>query len=124
MEGAYGKAVLAELREPAKALREKIPGTYEGFVAISKAAMAAGTIDAKTKEFLALAVAVASQCDGCIASHTRGAAMKGATPEEVAEVLGVTIFMLGGPGTVYAPRAYESFLEFYEQYGSRAAADS
>ena len=59
-----------------------------------------------------IVMAVTLRCDGCIASHARGAATKGATPEEVAEALGVTLLMNGGPGTVYAPRAFDAYLEF------------
>ena len=56
---------------------------------------------------IALAIVVTKQC-GCMASHARGTARKGATPEEVAEALGVAILMNGGPGTVHATRAFGS----------------
>lgn len=62
------------------------------------AAYASGALDRKTKELTALAMAVTGGCDGCIVSHARGAARSGATDEEVAETLGVTIAMNGGPG--------------------------
>lgn len=120
----HGKDVLSGLRGPASALREKIGPVYDGFSATHKAALADGALDAKTKELIALAIGVAQQCDGCIASHARGAAMKGATPDEVAEVMGVAILMLGGPGTVYGPRGYDAFLEFYEAQTKRTAAKS
>ena len=55
-----------------------------------------------------------------MASHARGAARAGATEAEVAEALGVCIQMMGGPGTVYAPRAFAAFREFAETYASRA----
>ena len=74
--------------------------------------MVDAALDAKTKELIALAIAVAKQCDGCIASHARSAALRGATPEEVAEALGVAVMMNGGPGSVHAPRAFEAFMEF------------
>ena len=106
------KQTLDDLRQSAKQLREHIPAVYEGYGALSAAAMADGALDAKTKELIALAIAVAKQCDGCIASHARGAARRGATAEEVAEALGVAILMNGGPGTVYGPRAFEAFEEF------------
>ena len=68
----------------------------------------------KTKELIALAIATSEHCDGCMASHARGAARAGATEAEVAETLGVCIQMMGGPGTVYAPRAFAAFREFAE----------
>jgi AhpD family alkylhydroperoxidase len=106
------KQVLEELRQPVRDLRERIPGVFDGYRAISKAVLADGALDAKTKELIALAIAVAKQCDGCIASHARGAAGRGATADEVAEALGVAIMMNGGPGTVHAPRAFAAFEEF------------
>ncbi len=116
MPHTHGGDVLDDLRDPAKRLRAAIPGVYAGFSATHKEALAGGAVDEKTKELIALAISVAQQCDGCIASHARGAAMKGATPEEVAETLGVCILMAGGPATVYGPRAYDAFLEFHAKY--------
>lgn len=112
---SHGKQVLADLREPTKNLRSKISDVYAGFAATHKAALTDGVLDAKTKELMALAVSIATTCDGCIASHARGAARAGATPDEVAETIGVAILMAGGPATVYGPRALEAFMEFYEQ---------
>lgn len=106
------KEILDDLKEPTRALYAQIPGAFDGYRAISKAVMADGALDVKTKELIALAIAVAKQCDGCIASHARGAAVRGATAEEVGEALGVAIMMNGGPGTVHAPRAFAAFQEF------------
>jgi AhpD family alkylhydroperoxidase len=108
----HGKAILDELKEPMVDLRRRIPEVFEGYAALSKAVYGDGALDAKTKELIALAISVSKQCDGCIASHARAAARRGATAEEVAEMLGVTIIMNGGPGTVHAPRAMAAFLEF------------
>ena len=109
---ASAKEILDELRQPSRDLRDHIPAVFEGYGAVSGAVFADGALDAKTKELIALAIAVAKQCDGCMASHARGAARRGATPQEVAEALGVAILMNGGPGTVHAPRAFAAFEEF------------
>ncbi len=106
------KEILDELRPQIRQLREQIPGVFEGYAAMSGAALADGALDSKTKELIALAIAVTRQCDGCIASHARAAARRGATSDEVAEALAVAIFMNGGPGTVHAPRAFAAFREF------------
>ncbi|MCZ3389893.1 MAG: carboxymuconolactone decarboxylase family protein [Actinomycetia bacterium] len=116
---SYGKGVQAELRDPALALRKAIPEVYEGFNALHSAAYTDGALDRKTKELIALALATSDHCDGCIASHARGAAKAGASEAEVAEALGVCIQMMGGPGTVYAPRAFAAFREFAETYAAR-----
>jgi len=113
---SYGKDVQSDLREPAFALRREIPEVYEGFKALRDASFAEGVLDRKTKELIALAIATSQHCDGCMASHARGAARSGATDAEVAEALGVTIQLMGGPGTVYAPRAFAAFREFAASY--------
>jgi AhpD family alkylhydroperoxidase len=111
---SHGKGVQGELAAISRDLRAMIPETYAGFGALHAAAMGEGALPTKTKELIALAIAVVEQCDGCIASHSRGAAKAGATKEEVAEAIGVTFLMAGGPATVYGPRAYSAFCEFAE----------
>jgi AhpD family alkylhydroperoxidase len=115
---SYGRAVSEELREPSRALRRAIPEVYDGYRQMHAAAFAGGALDEKTKELIALAIAVSKECDGCIASHARGAVRTGATESEVAEALGVTIAMNGGPATVYGPRAFAAFREFAERADS------
>lgn len=107
--------VLKEVAASGRDLRAQIPDVYAGFAELHKAALAEGALDAATKELIALAVSIAEECDGCIASHARAAARKGATPEQVAEAIGVVILMTGGPGTVYGPRAWEAYQEFAAQ---------
>ena len=114
--GHYHDEIRAN-QEAAKELRSKIPGTYDGFVQMARATFAEGELSTKTKELIAVAIAVADKCDGCIAAHTRSAVRAGATEQEFAEMLGVAIDMMGGPGTVYAPKAWEAFREFQERYG-------
>ncbi|MBE1494041.1 AhpD family alkylhydroperoxidase [Amycolatopsis lexingtonensis] len=111
----YGKTVQDELREPARELRKAIPAVYQGFGQLHEAALAAGALDAKTKELIALAISVSKECDGCIAAHARGAVRKGATLEEGAEAIGVAIMMNGGPATVYGPRAFAAVQEFVRE---------
>ena len=101
-----------ELKVPGRRLRAAIPEVYAGYAALSGAAMGDGALPAKTKELIALAIAVTRECDGCIAAHARSAHRSGVTAEEVAEAMGVVILMNGGPGTVWGPRAYAAFEEF------------
>jgi AhpD family alkylhydroperoxidase len=63
-----------DLREPAKELRSLIPEVLQGYSALHRAAVAEGELPQRTKELIALAVAVALKCDGCIASHARALA--------------------------------------------------
>ena len=115
---SHGKQVLRDLGPLSRDLRRQIPEVYQGFVAMQRAAMASGALSTRTKELIALAIGVVGQCDGCIASHARGAARAGASREEVAEAIGVTFLMSGGPATVYGPRAFAAFSEFADTVAS------
>ncbi|WP_374985812.1 carboxymuconolactone decarboxylase family protein [Streptomyces fradiae] len=112
---SYGKHVREELRAPSRELRRALPQVYEGYKQLHDAALAPGALDARTKELIALAIAVSRECDGCIAAHAHGAALQGAGEDEVAEAIGVAILMNGGPGTVYGPRAFAAFREFHAE---------
>jgi AhpD family alkylhydroperoxidase len=112
MHDDYGTAVLAELRPFHRELRHAIPGIYRAFNEFHDASFADGELDVKTKELIALAIAVVERCDGCIASHAEGARRAGASKQEAAEAIGVAMLMSGGPGTIYGPRAYAAFSEF------------
>ncbi len=68
-----------------------------------------GHLDNKTHELIALAVAVTTRCDGCIAAHTQSAAVAGATREEIAEALSVAISLNAGAALAYTSRALEAF---------------
>jgi AhpD family alkylhydroperoxidase len=96
---------LRDLREPTRDLRHAIADTWAGFAGLHNAALAEGAVPARLKEAVALAIAVVKRCDGCIAYHAKAAARAGATPAEVAELLGVALLMDGGTASVYAPRA-------------------
>ena len=108
----HGGPVLDELSPLHRRLRRAVPDVYRGFGALHAAAFAEGAIDTRTKELIALAIAVVEGCDGCIASHAQSAVRAGATRQEAAEAIGVTFLMHGGPATVYGARAYEAFCEF------------
>ena len=103
---------LNELAPQHRALRQMIPDVYAGFRELSQAALAAGALETKVKELTAMTIGVVLGCDGCIASHARGAVRAGATKQEAAEMIGVSILMHGGPATVYGARAYTAFCEF------------
>ena len=119
---AHSHDVLHDLREATRSLRHAIPGTWAGFMSLHEAAMGEGDVPTRLKEATALAISVVKQCDGCIAYHAKAAALAGATPGEVAELLGVALLMDGGTASVYAPRAWEAFQEFASERSEVSAA--
>lgn len=116
----YHADTLEDLREPTRELRRAAPEAWEGFGKLHAAALQDGVFPARVKELTALAIAVVKRCDGCIAYHARAAARLGATPEEVAEMLGVALLMDGGPATVFGPRAWAAFQEFAHGVAARS----
>jgi AhpD family alkylhydroperoxidase len=112
---------LRHLGAQTRAARHEIPDVYAGFAALHEAALGPGALDTRTKELIAFAIGVAEGCDGCIASHARGAVRAGATRAEAAEAIGVAILMRGGPATVHGAGAFATFCELAEEAAARAA---
>src|SRR5438874_13086489 len=79
-----------------KKLGELAPAGWQGFLAFDKAAMADGAIPAKTKELIAVAVAVTTQCPYCIEVHTKRARAAGSTEAELAEAVLVAAALRAG----------------------------
>ncbi len=85
------------------------PDTVKGCTTLSRAGQKAGHLDEKTRELIALAVAITLRCDGCITVHTAAARERGASKEEIAEVLGVAVSVNAGAAVVYSTRALDAF---------------
>ncbi len=84
------------------------PETVRGYRGLSHAGDKANLLGAKTRELIALAVAVTRQCDGCIAVHSDAALKAGATREEIAEALGVAVAINAGAALVYSSRVMDA----------------
>ena len=93
-------------------LRTHNPDVMQAFGALSKAALAPGELDGKTKELIAMAIGVASRCDDCLGFHAKALVRLGATAGEFREMLGVAVYMGGGPSLMYAAHALAAFEEF------------
>ena len=72
------------------------PKPDEAFKAFSQSVFADGSLPAKTKQLIAVAVAHVTQCPYCIRSHTKAAMRHGATPEEIMEAIWVATEMRAG----------------------------
>jgi AhpD family alkylhydroperoxidase len=84
------------------------PDTLAGYQTLSKAGQKTAALDAKTRELIALAVAVTTHCDGCITVHTGEALKHGASKQEIAEALGVAVALNAGAAMVYSARVIDA----------------
>ncbi len=85
------------------------PDTVRGYRGLSEAGAKTNLLGAKTRELIALAVAVTRQCDGCIVVHTDAAVKQGATREEIIEALGVAVTVNAGASLIFSARALDAF---------------
>ena len=85
------------------------PETVKGYAALGGAGEKTGRLGAKTRELIALAVAVSLRCDGCIAVHAAAARKHSATKQEIAEALGVAVSINAGAALVYSMRTLDAF---------------
>jgi len=95
---------------------EGTPEVMKAFSAMAAAATGAKALDTKTKELIALGIAVAVRCDPCITFHVESCRKHGATREEIMETVGMAIYMGAGPSVMYAAQAVEA----YDQYVAKA----
>jgi len=99
------KAKIDEMRGELRVMNRAIPDATKGFGALAKAVHDSGVLDGKTKEFIALGMAMVQRCEPCILFHVEALMKAGATREELGDVLSMAIQMSGGPGLMYAGRA-------------------
>ncbi|MGV6804171.1 MAG: carboxymuconolactone decarboxylase family protein [Ruegeria sp.] len=102
---------LSDTRSGLRNLNSAIPDTARAFGALSKSVKEGGSLDFKTKEFIALGMSIAGRCEPCITLHTETLVKAGATREEFSDVLAMAIQMGGGPSMMYAAKALECFDE-------------
>jgi AhpD family alkylhydroperoxidase len=101
-----------ELTAQMRILRNGTPEVMKAFSGLAQAALAPKALDGKTKELVALGIAVAVRCDDCIGFHVKAALEHGASREEVSETLGMAIYMGAGPAVMYASHALDAFEQF------------
>jgi AhpD family alkylhydroperoxidase len=101
----YLKQLAATIAEIAKTA----PDLVRGYRTLASARAKSGALDAKTRELVALAVAVTVRCDGCIVTHVDLAKKQGATADEITDALGVAVMVNAGAALVYSARTLDAF---------------
>lgn len=80
----------------AQKLAELQPELFQKFVEFEEAVYRPGKLSTKLKELMAVGITHVTQCDACIAYHTRKAKQAGATDEEIAEAVFVAMELCAG----------------------------
>ena len=93
-------------------LQAGTPETFSGFNEMGKAAKTPGALDEKTKEFIALGIAIATRCDSCIGFHVKSLMRLKASREELVEALAMASYMGGGPSIAYSAKALDAYDQF------------
>ena len=101
---------LKDTQSQLRTLNKLIPETSKAFGALGKTVKEGdGPLDFKTKEFVALGIAVATKCEACIVLHVQALVRIGTSREEIGDVLAMTIQMGGAPSMMYAAKALECY---------------
>jgi AhpD family alkylhydroperoxidase len=90
-----------------KKLGELAPAAWQGFLAFDKAVMADGAIPTKTKEMIAIAVALTTQCPYCIEIHSKNAEKAGCTEAGIAETIIVAAALRAGGAVTHGTHCLE-----------------
>lgn len=91
-----------ELAETMKALAEKPYGAIlSAWRRFTAAAHDDGSLSRKSKELIAIAIALVKGCERCISYHVRSAITAGATDDEIKEASFVAVIMDGGPALAH-----------------------
>ena len=93
-------------------INEEIPMIMAGFNNLQKAVISDGALTNKTKELIALGIAITNRCDGGIPYHIKNSLVAGASFPEIMETIGVAIFMGGNMALVNGCEALEALDQF------------
>jgi len=88
--------------------RELAPDTLRAFHAFSRQAFAAGELDVRTKQLIAVAVAHVTQCPYCIRGHTESALRAGASDKQIMEAIWVAAEMRAGGAYAHSVLALDA----------------
>jgi len=101
--------LIQSINENLAPLRKTQPETMQAFGQLARVAMAEGAVSAKNKELIALAVGITQHCSGCIGFHVKALHRLQCSRAELEEMLGVCVYMGGGPALMYAAEAMKAW---------------
>jgi AhpD family alkylhydroperoxidase len=93
-------------------LEKKYPAEINAFLNFMKSAEGGPALNAREKELINIGIAVATQCQWCIAVHVKHAVAAGATRDQVAEAGFMAVLMHGGPALMHLVPLFKALDEF------------
>lgn len=75
---------------------EKLPETAKAFAKMRESLFKDSALDVKTKELIAVASSTLMRCENCTKAHAERAMQHGANKEQIAEAVGVAMFVASG----------------------------
>ncbi|NIK10998.1 carboxymuconolactone decarboxylase family protein [Alkalibacillus almallahensis] len=108
--------VLLYVKEKTSEVEKNLPELTEQYFRFTDSAFKEGSLDEKTKQLIALSIAVYTKDHYCMVYHAKGAAEHQAEEQEVLEAIGVAIALGGGAawsqGVTFS---HDAFLHFKQQ---------
>lgn len=118
------RELTSEVATQMRALRKTQPDLMSAFAALAAAGTKEGALGKKTRELVALGIAIASRCDDCIGFHVQTLVKLETTREEFEDLLATAVYMGGGPSMMYAAHALRAVEEFEGSDGGWPKADA
>lgn len=106
-ESLYQKSYIRKLPELAKLS----PKTFKSFALFDQLAISKGLIPKKTKELIAIAVALVTGCPYCIDAHIAASKKAEASKEEMAEAVMVATTLKAGSAMAHGLNALQAYDE-------------
>lgn len=103
---------LDEVMTLTQKLRKDYPTETNAFLGFLNKAESGKALSIRDKELINVALAVAAQCEWCIAFHVEQAVRGGASRDAIVEAGFMAIIMHGGPAYMYMTPLMEALNEF------------
>ena len=110
---------LHDFKQGMAMMSKEAPDTMAAFNQFMGAALSQGALDVKTKELIALGMAITARCTYCIGIHVGKVMQAGGSHAEIIEVCQVAMLMGGGPALTYIAEVKKA-LDLFEKSGSSA----
>jgi len=98
-------------------MRKDYPTETNAFLSFLNRAESGKALSIREKELINIALAIAAQCEWCIAFHVEQAVKGGANRDQIIEAGFMAIIMHGGPAYMYMIPLMDAIEEFLPETG-------